>query len=198
MGEVVLSIAYAPPVSYVKEIANADKVFIESKENFQKQSYRNRSRIAGANGALNLIVPLERKGERTLITDVTINADENWQNLHWRSLEAAYRSSPYFEFYEHKIAPFYQNQFSNLFDFNLKLLKQLLEILQIETPIEITSDYIKDYSDVKDLRQLIHPKKEPLFTTEYTQVFGDRYDFIPDLSILDLLFNEGPNSVSYF
>ena len=91
MNEVVLSIAYAPPISYIKEIYNADKVLIESKGNFQKQSYRNRCKIAGANGTLNLIVPIHRKGERTLITDVEINQDENWQNLHWRSLEAAYR-----------------------------------------------------------------------------------------------------------
>lgn len=198
MSEVVLSIAYAPPISYIKEIANADKAWVESKENFQKQSYRNRSRIAGANGELNLIVPIERKGERTLITDVAIKTDENWQNLHWRSLEAAYRSSPYFEYYEHRIASFYKESFSNLFDFNLELLKKILEILQIETEIDITTDYIKEYEEKKDLRQIIHPKKDLLFTSEYTQVFGDRYEFIPDLSIYDLLFNEGPNSVSYF
>lgn len=198
MSEVVLSTAYAPPISYIKEIANADKVWIESKENFQKQSYRNRCKIAGANGALNLIVPIQRKGERTLITEVAINQDENWQNLHWRSLEAAYRSSPYFEYYEHQLMSFYKNEFTNLFEFNTELLKKILSILQIDTTVELTSDYIKEYDSTKDLRNVIHPKKEPLFTQSYIQVFGDRYDFIPDLSIFDLLFNEGPNSVSYF
>jgi len=188
---------YFGPISYYVLLANNDEVLLETKEHFVKQSYRNRAEIYGANGMLVLTVPLERKSrEKTLITDLGIANDEAWQHHQWKSIAAAYRSSPYFEFYEHYFTPLFIEQQTNLFDFNQQLTTLLCKIIGINCKITPTTDFVKTTDE--DYRYVFTPKKEsPIKLTRYIQVFEDRYGFIPNLSILDLLFNKGPETLGY-
>ncbi len=197
----LLGTAYAGNIHYYSVLKNAETVWVDLFEHFEKQSYRNRACIHGANGKLNLIIPLERRGIRTPVGQVKIDYSQNWQKLHWKSLESAYRSSPYFEYYEHDFHEFYHKQeFELLADFNSAIQTKILRLLDIEVEILNTESYKSSMDGVKDFRQLIHPKKtldESYPKETYMQVFEDRNGFIPNLSILDLLFNEGPNAVSF-
>ncbi len=129
-----------------------------------------------------------------------IDYDTNWQKLHWKSIESAYRSSPFFEFYEDDLKPFYEKKYKFLLDFNIEIQNMVLEHLDIDVNLKFTDKYCHILTEeIDDLREKIHPKKkenDPDFiTVEYTQVFQGKYGFIPNLSIIDLLFNEGPNAI---
>ena len=196
----IVSTAYCGNIEYFSVLKNAEEVLLETHEHFQKQSYRNRAIIHGANGPLNLIIPLNRKGERVQILETTINNEQNWQLLHWRSLEAAYRSSPYFEYYEHEFALFYKNQFENLLEYNSAIQDKIIQLLGINVNLKETSSYQKSYEGYDDFRNTIHPKIDSVKefpAQKYIQVFEARNGFIPNLSVLDLLFNEGPNSINF-
>jgi hypothetical protein len=197
--DVLLPICYLPPISYFQLIVKAQNVELELHENFVKQSYRNRCEIYGANGKLKLIVPVQHKGERILFKDVKISYAENWQKIHWKSLEAAYRTSPFFEYYEHHFHSFYHNnKIAYLKDLNIALMELLLKLLSINKKLMFTDKYSKegnfeDYRSKFDKKQL-HPLQN---SSKYIQVFENKLGFIENLSIVDLLFNEGPNSLSY-
>ncbi len=195
---ITLSSVYLGNIDYYTAINQNADIIIDINEHFQKQSYRNRSVIHGANGALNLIIPLAKRGIRTKMKDVKIDNSQRWQNLHWRSIQSAYRSSPYFEYYEDEILPFYEEKYESLIEFNAAIQNKILELLGIAVQTTETTSYEK--IDGADYRELIHPKKEAtsnFVEEEYTQVFSDRNGFIPNLSILDLLFNEGPNAINF-
>lgn len=197
---IILGSHYTGNIAYFKALKNADAVLIEIHDHYKKQSYRNRCEIYGANGKLKLILPLERRGTRTPMTAVKIDNSQDWQKLHWRSLESAYRSSPYFEYYESHFTPFYHEKFESLIDFNKALFEKITTLLQIDTPVSYTSKYEKDYEGFEDLREIIHPKMvspKNSIDFEYMQVFDTKYGFIPNLSILDLMFNEGPRCVAF-
>jgi len=171
---------------------------VDGFEHFVKQSYRNRCEIYGANGLLKLIVPLKKWNNHSSSKDIEISYDENWQNLHWRSIESAYRTSPYFEFYEDDLKPLFFLQENNLFSYNLQLENELKELLQIRSSSSISSSY---EASEPDWRKIIHPKNKELvgkknFPT-YIQVFESKHHFLANLSILDLIFNLGPNSKNY-
>jgi len=200
---VIVSIAYFPPVQYFSQIVNSDKIIIEQYENYTKQSYRNRCEILSPNGKQTLSIPvIKNSGNKQLIKDVKIDYKNDWQSVHLKSLQTAYLSSPFYEFYIDALMPFFKKQFTFLFDFNFEILQTLLSELEIKCKIIFTETYIKDY-DFPDFRNSIHPKKK--FQTaeihhsakKYTQVFFDKYDYIPNLSIVDLLFNEGPNTLNF-
>ena len=199
--KIILTTAYLASIQYYSKLLHYNEIFIEIQENFIKQSYRNRCKIYGANGELALTIPIKKDNPKTLTKDIVIDYDTNWRKLHWKSIESAYRSSPFFEFYEDDFRPFYEKKFKYLVDFNIKIQNILLEHLEINTKIAFTEDYIHAYGDeVDDFREKIHPKRmhddsrfEPL---EYVQVFQEKYGFIPNLSIIDLLFNEGPNAIN--
>lgn len=195
---ITLSSIYLGNIDYYTNINQNTEVIIDVNEHFQKQSFRNRSVIHGANGALNLIVPLAKRGIRTKMKDVKIDNSQRWQNLHWRSIQSAYRSSPYFEYYEDDILPFYEDKYDSLVEFNEAIQQKIVELLDIDTQFSQTDSYQK--AEGLDFRELIHPKKEvtsSFVNEEYTQVFSDRNGFIPNLCILDLLFNEGPNAINF-
>lgn len=195
---VILSSVYLGNIDYYTIINQNPEIIIDVNEHFQKQSYRNRSIIHGANGALNLIVPLVKRGIRTKMKDVKIDNTQRWQNLHWRSIQSAYRSSPYFEYYEDEIVSFYEDKYDILIDFNEAIQNKMIELLDIDVEFKNSTSYEK--VEENDYRTLIHPKKEATshFVKEnYTQVFSDRNGFISNLSILDLLFNEGPNAINF-
>ncbi len=201
MKSVLLSTAYLGPIVYYHHLTTADEVWIERFEHFPKQTYRNRCEIFGANGKLDLTIPIEKHPEKTITKDIRISSNNHWQKVHWRSIEAAYRSSPYFEYYEMEFMSLFQQSYDLLFDFNLQLQELVLRLLSLDKKIQLTNSY-ENKNTHTDLRILISPKNKNLngisFEAKpYTQVFGSRLGFIPNLSILDLLFNEGPHAKDY-
>lgn len=199
--KVLLSTAYFPNIQYFTKIISCSKIYIEFHENYTKQTYRNRCDILSANKVLPLVIPVKkRSGSKIPVSEAQIDNDYSWQRLHRISIESAYRSSPFFEYYFDYFTPFFRKRFKYLYDLNMEILKVLLDICEIGKNIEKTGQYIKDPEDADDFRDIIHPKKKfqlndpDFFPAEYIQVFSDRRGFSPNLSILDLLFNEGPGT----
>lgn len=193
----VLSPAYLPNVEYCSWLLNQKKVFFSETTSYQKQSFRNRAEIYGANGKLKLIIPIKHTHgvRKTLEKKVLISYDQNWQIQHWKSLCYSYRSSPYFEFYEASIAPFYEKKTPSLFYFNLELLEHLMNIIGHPLSYEIISSNISDQERMDNLISTkINSKKK---FNVYKQVFDFKYGFISNLSIIDVLFNLGPNTLSH-
>ncbi len=196
----VLPMFYLPPVEYFTKLNSyKSDILIEKEEHFPKQTYRNRANVYSPDGVLALVVPVMKGSKNhTKIKDVKISYDFDWQRLHWLSLQACYRRSAYFEYYEDDFSVFYKNKFPFLFDYNEQLLHFLLKSLKIKTEINYTETYQAEYTDRIDFRAAIHPKKETDFNQiPYFQVFEDRNGFIKNLSIIDLLFNQGPHLASY-
>ncbi|MBU2901465.1 WbqC family protein [Maribacter dokdonensis] len=173
----------------------------EVHDNYQKQTFRNRTYISNDRGKHILSIPIIHVGKeqgRQKYKDVLIDNSYPWQRQHWRTLQTAYRTSPFFEFYEDEIKPLYDQPYDKLLDYNLKTIETILECLQMEMPKASTKEFEVSLSEHEDFRFLINAKLKHNLTIEpYTQVFGDRHGFIPNLSILDLLFNMGPNSIEY-
>lgn len=190
-----LSSAYLAPISYYKILADSKSAFLESCENYQKQTYRNRCSIAAANGIMTLNIPVESAGgEKILMRDVRISEHENWQIQHWRSIASAYNSSPFFEYYQDDMRPFYEKKWKFLWDYNWEFMQKTLQLLDFQPNIELTNEYQPEVEN--DFRNLIHPKKESIIQSEkYYQVFEQKNGFIPDVSIIDLLFNMGNESI---
>ena len=195
----VLHPTYFGPISQYVAIAKANLVIFEDFDNYQKQTYRNRTYIYGANGKLLLSVPFQHSGkERLKYRDVKIQNEFNWQVQHRKSLETAYRTSPFFEYYEDDFYPLFDKKYTYLLDFNYTCFEVVRECLNFEIEFQKTTTYQKQITKGRDLRFLVNAKKKPDFQfSPYTQVFSEKYGFINNLSILDLLFNEGPNSMSY-
>lgn len=199
MSVVLLSTAYLAPVSYYVLLARAGKVVIEQHENYQKQSYRNRCLIAAANGPMVLSIPVKKTlPGKNSIRDIQLSGHGNWQHMHWNSLVSAYASSPYFAFYRDDIRPFYEKKYKYLFDFNEALREEICALLHLEPRLEYSKSYTTGpETEILDYRELIHPKKqrpEELLPGPYVQVFDRKFGFLPDLSVLDLLFNTGPEA----
>ena len=190
---------YFPNIAHFVAIAKADSVTFEIDDNFVKQTYRNRTYIYAANGKLALNIPvIHSQKNRQKYRDVKIFNEENWQSLHWKSLLSAYRTSPFFEFYEDELQPLFQTKADYILDFNLKCFEAICDCLQLELNTSKTKTYQKIVEGTTDLRHLVNAKKEqPQPFETYTQVFSNKHGFLPNLSVLDLLFNEGPNALNY-
>ena len=197
----ILPLFYLPPVGYISALQKLNPNFeLEKHEHLAKQTYRNRASIYSPNGKLDITVPLIKGSKNhTSMKDVRISYDFNWQRLHWLSLESCYRSSAYFEYYEDELAPFYNQKFDFLFDYNVQLLEWLLKKLKITTSLTTTATYRDDVSPELDLRNMMNPKKmdDVVNNKPYYQVFEDRHQFLPNLSVVDLLFNQGPQAKLY-
>lgn len=198
---ILLSTAFFGPVSYFTYLSAHAECILEQHEHFIKQTYRNRAVILGANGPVSLIVPVEKGREQKIcIKDLRIAYDEEWQRNHWRTIFSAYNSSPFFEYYADEIEPFFRKKHTFLFDFNLKITQSILDILEIPQSLRLTESFEQISAETLNLREKISPKAQRniadarLSLQPYTQVFSDKFGFTPDLSILDLLFNEGPSA----
>lgn len=204
MEKLLLSTSYFPPVQYLSKIKIYDDIFIEQYENFGKQSYRNRCEILSANGVIPLSIPVEKANSKTLIRDLKIVYQTNWQKLHFRGIESAYKNSPYYEYYIDDLIPFFEKKEKFLLDFNSAILKVILDALKLYKTINYTADFIRANTiGFKDVRNTIHPKAShreedvEFIPRPYRQTFSDRFPFCSNLSILDLLFNKGPEAGSF-
>lgn len=199
----LLSISYLGPVQYFSKFLLHPVKIIEQYDHYIKQTYRNRCNIMGANGVLPLSIPvLKGQTHKSFVRDIRIDHNKKWQKLHWRSIESAYRHSPFFEYYMDEFLPFYEHRFDFLLDFNAALLEIILPSLDIEKTQTYSREFIvADGEKFTDYREAIHPKRDlssdPFFSpVSYQQVFAERFGFKANLSIIDLLFNEGPNARS--
>ncbi|MBE9468895.1 MAG: WbqC family protein [Bacteroidetes bacterium] len=199
-NSVILSTAYLAPIQYYSKLLKYDNSIVELHENYVKQSFRNRCNIYGANGLQTLSIPIKKDiSPKILIKDIKISYEKNWQKNHWKAIKSAYGSSPFYEYFVDDFVKFYKKKFNFLIDFNREIQQVVLNLLEIDTSLTYTNSYNKN-CDIKDFREIINPKKrlskpDDEFTmVEYYQVFAEKHGFIPNLSIIDLLFNEGTNA----
>lgn len=201
MKTLVLCPAYFAPIAHWVPLAHSTPIVWETQDHYQKQTYRNRAYIATANGKLMLNIPVKhtQKGTHQKYQEVRIENDFPWQQQHWKSLESAYRSSPFFEFYEDDLNVLYTTPALTLLDFNMRCIRWVCESLQLNAPEFTTTNYHKTLpSEHTDGRDWIHAKgNQPIGLDPYIQVFSEKNGFLANLSVLDLIFNEGPNAVSY-
>lgn len=193
---ILLELQYFPPVQYFSKLLSYPAVFIERHEHYAKGSYRNRCHIASAQGVQRLSIPLRKgKNQRLPIREVQIAYDEPWQSQHWHAIQSAYGNSPFFDFFADEMEPVFRRKYQFLFELNWDLLQLVARLLRLKSDIRQTESYHVELPDTLDFREKIHPKKpaadELFFPVKYSQVFEDRHGFLPNLSILDLLFCTG-------
>ncbi|MDN3619342.1 WbqC family protein [Polaribacter undariae] len=192
---------YFGPISQYTEIVKSDAVVFEMEDNFQKQSYRNRCYIYNSNGKQLLNIPVKDKNkgtsQRKKTKDLLVDNDSIWQDHHLKSLQTAYRTSPFYEFYEDDLLKIFHKKYTFLQDVNIDTHLFITDALQISQKYSKTVEYLVDTAE-PDFRELVNVKNQPKKTTDsYIQMFDDKHGFIPNLSILDLIFMEGPNAISY-
>lgn len=188
---------YFGPISYWKEIVNGNIIW-DLNQNFTKQTIKNRTHIYGANKILKLSIPIKHLNGSFTIQEAQIENDFQWQKDHWKSIESSYKSSPFFQYYEDSLKKLYTNKYTNLSNFNFDGIKLICEWLEIEFRLNLTKSFEKKYKIGIDLRFKSEKNYNDLFKVKkYIQVFSSKHGFKNNLSILDLIFNEGPNSLSY-
>jgi len=204
----LLSSAYLAPIQYYTKLIDYSQIYIEFCESYLKQSYRNRTVILAANGPLQLALPIVN-GPRAKgpIRDQLLSYDYPWQQMHWRGISSAYNNSPFFEYYADDLAPYYQKKrWTWLVDFNFEIQQAVLKAIGTDAPVKYTTEYIpagEVPEALDDFRYSIHPKTQRqtedkrFIPVPYIQVFHEKWGFVPNLSILDLLFNEGPETIGY-
>jgi len=190
---------YFPCIATMVAMAKAHKITLEVEDNYQKQTYRNRTYIAHSNGKLLLNIPVKHSKDSLHQKSKDVTAENNfpWLAEHWKSIQVAYKTSPYFEYYEDDLLPLFKNPAVKLQDFNITILEKIVAIIGLEIKIEKTNSYQKK-TELQDMRHLVNCKKEPLYDFEkYHQVFEQSHGHLENLSIIDLLCNEGPNTLHY-
>ncbi|MEC4114746.1 WbqC family protein [Myroides pelagicus] len=200
MNTIVIHPTYFPSISHYVAMLQSESILLEVEDNFQKQTNRNRMYIYSANGIQMLNIPIKHsKSIHQKFRDVEIEDAFGWQKQHFKSLEAAYRTSPYFEYFEDDIRPIFENKQKYMMDLNLQIHEVITECLGITLPYEKTLEYHKTYDNdnILDFRNLVNGKKDENQFTSYTQVFEEKEGYLNNLSILDLLFNEGRHAIDY-
>lgn len=218
----VLTSAFLAPIEYYAKLFHYDNIVIEASDNYVKQTYRNRCFIGAANDRLPLSIPvIKNESEKCQTKDIRISDHGNWRHQHWYAIESTYNNSPFFEYYEDEIKPFFQKEYDNLFEYNEELRKLICSLIGFTPKVTYSKEYFSkdeiEGGDIKmkecyfddssvnikctDFREIIHPKKnyillDPEFgDIPYYQLFDQRWGFRPNLSIIDLLFNMGPESI---
>lgn len=200
--EIIVSSAYLAPVEYYTKLYAYDKVYVERFDHYMKQTYRNRCVIASASGPLTLTIPTEKSdGPKCLMKDVRISDHGNWRHVHWNAFVASYKHSPFFDYYADEFHAFFGRKYDFLYDFNGELCQWICEQIDLQPCMVPTDVYEPEPRNMKDFRERIHPKKtyteyDTCFVPKpYYQVFDTQTGFLPNLSIVDLLFNMGPESL---
>ena len=201
MSTALLQTTYFGPIQWYQKLYRYDRCLIEQYDTYQKQTYRNRCVIATANGLQALTVPVEGTGEKCVVKDLRISDHNQWWRVHWNALLSAYNESPFFDYYADDIRPFFEKKYEFLIDFNEAICQKLCELIDIQPNIERTTDYQRQTDNMDDYRAVINAK-HPLVDSDfhprrYWQVFEGKHGFQANLSILDLLFNLGPESIFY-
>lgn len=194
--ETLIDIQYLGNITYYKAISNGSNIIFEQYDTHKKKSFANRCIIAGANGRINLSVPLQQgKSQKTITKDVRISNAENWKLRHWRSIISSYNNSPWFKYFNDDLAVLFNRRFDFLLDWNLACLNWTLKHLKLDLEYQLTQEWKENWSGMQDFRNVIVPDKDqPASKIRYPQVFENKLGFMPDLSILDLLCCEGPKS----
>ena len=197
MTKIILPVFYFPTVSWFAEFFRNDvEITLEQSENFPKQTYRNRANIYGANGKLSLIIPMQHSGSKDM-KSIQVSDQENWRGQHWKSIVSAYKGSPYFDFYEDRLKAIFESSETSLLKLNLSIIEMVQKILKTEVQFDLSSEYVKDFEG-EDFREHWSAKKsDSLNHPEYYQTFSEKHGFIENLSIIDLICNEGPEAISY-
>ncbi|MDP1726882.1 MAG: WbqC family protein [Bacteroidota bacterium] len=199
----LMILPYLPCIAWVQHALQRDVVLLEASEHYIKQSYRNRTRILSANGVQALQIPVLHESGKQKITEIETDPNENWKRNHWQSIESAYNKSAFFMYYRHLFEPYFKGDAQvNLWQHNLGLLQVIFKILKVQIRFEHTRTYEKNPEQVLDLRAAFHcknkcPETELIANKKYLQVFAEKYPFEPNLSVLDLLFNAGPDAGRY-
>lgn len=197
MDNTLLCSAYLPPVNFFTAIKSGGDVLIEQYDNYCKQTYRNRCRIATAGGIQTLTIPVVKSDSpKQLMKDVRISDHGDWRRQHWNALESAYMNSPFFMYYQDDFRPFYERRIEFLIDFNTQLTELILKLAGMDKKIKLTESYSRPSTGINDLRQIIDPQQTSQ-NRPYWQVFKQKYGFQPNLSAVDLLFNMGPEFPLY-
>lgn len=212
MKTALLSSAYFGPVQWYQKLHRYDRCLIEQHDNFVKQTYRNRCIIPTTNGIQTLSIPVScpqgSQLSKTPMRDVRISDHGNWRHIHWNTLCSAYGESPFFDYYQDDLRPFFERKWTFLFDFNMEITIKMVELLDIRPKISLTTGFLSDTSMaenaienslVDDFRNIIRPKHPGLdsdfMARPYYQVYQQKHGFLPNMSILDLLFNEGNEAI---
>lgn len=200
--DIILGSAYLAPVPYFAALYSCRKAYIERYDHYMKQTYRNRCVIASADGPLALTIPVEKSSEgKCAMKDIRVSEHGNWRHVHRNAFVAAYKQSPFFDYYADEFNAFFDRKYEFLYDFNMELTQWLCEQIDIQPELVPTTEYMATCEGILDLREAIHPKKSAVDMASfyrpvpYYQVFDSRHGFQPDLSIVDLLFNMGPESL---
>jgi len=198
VNKILLYPTYFPSISHFSAIAQADALTLETEDNFQKQTNRNRTYIYSPNGIQLLNIPIKHSKNRHQKTkDVRLETAFDWQKQHFKSLEAAYRTSPFFEYFEDSLMPIFTKKHEFLMDLNLETMAIVSKCLGMELQYDKTLEYFHEVPEYTDFRYLANGKKDAAEFESYTQVFGEKFGFLNNLSILDLLFNEGRFALDY-
>ena len=194
---IILPSAYLAPIDHYAHLAQADEALLEACDHYAKQTLRNRCEIAGPGGVQSLTIPVVKpeRGKQQM-RDIRISDHGNWRHLHWNALKSAYNRTPFFEYYADDFAPFYEQRYEFLYDFNMQLQTLVCSLLDIDTPTHLTDRY-EAQPEMMDLRPLVEPhaQSEQFTPRPYYQVFAHKHGFLPNLSIVDLLFNMGPEGL---
>jgi hypothetical protein len=198
----VLPVYYLPNIHYFSRLFLFDDFLLDDREGFERQSYRNRCYIAGANGILPLIIPIQNRGTGQLTREVKIDNTNNWQRVHWQSIRSAYGKTPYFEYYADSLQTHFTGSCDSLFEYNVAMLKTLLKLAGMPKPHITPASEVQLSESHTRIAELIHPKKDytldsAFLPQRYMQPFEDRLGFIPNLSIIDALFNLGFGTRDY-
>ena len=195
----LLQTTYFGPVQWYQKLRRYDQCLIEQYDSYQKQTFRNRCVIATANGMQALTVPVEHGEEKILLKDLRISDHNQWRRVHWNALQSAYSESPFFDYYVDDIRPFFEQKYEFLIDFNETIRQKICELIDFQPKVTYTTNFLNDHNaDFREVINAKHPLPDPDFQPKrYWQVFQHKHGFLPNLSILDLLFCMGPESIFY-